>query len=125
MLREKNPVTTNSIYLVSQESCCARVYWHVADAQRLMARLRGGKQLVLRIFDVTDINIDREMPHSVQQFSCTETDSNWMVSVPEAGDYVAEIGYDTSTGEWLSLARSAPVFISGASRLSQLHYSYS
>jgi hypothetical protein len=70
----------------------------------------GGQQLALRLYDVTDIDIEYQSPHSVQEYMCDELAREWYLPIPVSDrDYVIEIGYRCADGRWLMLARSAPV----------------
>jgi phosphate transport system substrate-binding protein len=71
---------------------------------------QGGQKLMLRLYDVTGINISYQKPHSVHQFECDSTAQDLHVSIGMGGrDYIADLGYVTTDGRWLQLARSAPI----------------
>ena len=87
-------------------------YWDVSNEHKSEVRQQGGQNLVLRLYDVTDIEINHQKPHSMQQFDCDEMARDWYVSIPVSDrDYLVELGYLTSDGHWLMLARSAPIRI--------------
>ncbi|QYO62003.1 DUF4912 domain-containing protein [Leptolyngbya sp. 7M] len=86
-------------------------YWDVLEHHKEIAKQHGGESFILRICDVTGIELERQAPHSIQQFNCEETDRDRHVTVPDIGEYVAEIGYLANNGRWLRIARSAPVHI--------------
>lgn len=108
---QKNRVRRSQIVLVAHNSQDAYAYWEVLDHHKEIAKQHGGESFILRICDVTGVNLEREAPHSIQQFNCEETDRDRHVTVPDAGEYVAEIGYLANNGRWLRIARSAPVSI--------------
>ncbi len=86
--------------------------WEISPADAEIARQRGGIQLLLRVYDVTDIDIDTEIPHSMQQFDCDELTEQVQVVVYQEGcDYLAEVGYITANNQWLPLCRSESIFV--------------
>jgi phosphate transport system substrate-binding protein len=98
------------IVLTPRSSEDAYAYWEVPPAVRATAKANGGEQLQLRIYDATDIDLDHQPAHSMQQYDCDDIATDHHVPLPEADrDYVAEIGYVTADGQWLKLARSLPV----------------
>jgi ABC-type phosphate transport system substrate-binding protein len=100
----------NYITLRLQGPQQAHVTWDVPSENQEIARQQGGRYYTLRVCDVTGLDPDRQTPHSLQQFSCRETDTDRLVPLPHVDrDYIAEIGYFTETDAWLLLARSAPV----------------
>lgn len=107
-------VRRSRIVLSPRDSQNAYAYWEVLDHHKEIAKQHGGQDFILRICDVTGINLDNQSPHSIQQFNCDETDTERYVTVPSSGEYVAEIGYLANTGRWLRIARSEPVIIPAA-----------
>jgi hypothetical protein len=100
------------IVLMSRDAQWAYVYWDVPNEQREPLRQQGGQQLGLRLYDVTEIDLNQYRPHSVQQYAIDEFAHHWYMPIPVSDrDYIAEIGYVTGTGHWLSLARSNTVRI--------------
>jgi uncharacterized protein len=100
------------IVLMPRDPQWAYTYWDVPNEHRQSLRSQGGQQLALRICDATEINLDYQMPHSVQEYPCDELAREWYLPIPVSDrDYVAEIGYRCADGRWLVLARSAPVHI--------------
>jgi hypothetical protein len=104
-------VRRSQIVLVPRNSQDAYAYWEVLDHHKEIAKQHGGQSFILRICDVTNIDLDHQAPHSIQQFNCEETDTDRHITVPDSGEYVAEIGYLAKNGRWLRIARSAPVTI--------------
>lgn len=109
------------IILVPRDAAHGYAYWEVPEAEKAAARSRGGDHLKLRLYDVTDINLNTQEPHSMAEFDCLESDCDRHVfigdptaSTSNGRDYVAELGYSTSEGNWLSLARSDSVHFSTA-----------
>lgn len=100
------------IVLLPRDPQWAYVYWDVPNAHKEELRRQGGERLVLRFYDVTDIDLNVQNPHTLQQFDCEEMARSWYIPVSVSDrHYVAEIGYVANDGRWLMLARSAPVQI--------------
>ncbi len=100
------------IVLLPRDPQWAYCYWDIPNEHKEELRRQGGQQLALRIYDVTDINIDSQSPHSVQEYLCDEMAREWYLPIPVSDrDYVADIGYRCADGRWLVLARSAPVHV--------------
>lgn len=100
------------IVLLPRDPRWAYVYWDVPNEHKQALRYQGGSRLALRFYDVTDIDINYQSPHSLQQFECSELAREWYLPVPVSDrDYMAEIGYVCDDGRWLMLARSAAMRI--------------
>ncbi len=100
------------IILMPRDPQWAYAYWDIPNEHRQSVRYLGGEQLALRLYDVTDLDLNKANPHSVQQYACDELARAWYLPIPVSDrDYIAEIGYVTSSGEWLLLARSNRISI--------------
>ena len=100
------------IMLMPRDPQWAYAYWDVPNSHKEELRRQGGQQLALRIYDVTDIDINHQAPHSVQEYLCDEMAREWYLPIPVSDrDYVADIGYRCADGRWLVLARSTAVSI--------------
>ncbi len=100
------------IVLLPRDPQWAYTYWDVPNEHKQELRRQGGQQLALRIYDVTDINIEYQSPHSIQEYPADELAREWYIPVPVSDrDYVIDIGYRAADGRWLVLARSARVHI--------------
>jgi uncharacterized protein len=100
------------IVLMPRDPQWAYAYWDIPNDHKEELRRQGGMRLSLRFYDVTDIDISYQSPHSLQQYECDELAREWYMPVPVSDrDYVVEIGYVCNDGRWLVLARSAPVHI--------------
>ena len=98
------------IVLMPRDPQWAYTYWDISNEHKEDLRRQGGQQLSLRIYDVTDININYQSPHSIQEYPCDELAREWYLPMPVSDrDYVVDIGYRCPDGRWLILARSAPV----------------
>ncbi|MBW4587056.1 DUF4912 domain-containing protein [Aetokthonos hydrillicola Thurmond2011] len=100
------------IVLMPRDPQWAYTYWDVSNEHKEELRSQGGQQLALRIYDVTDINLDYQSPHSIQEYPCDELAREWYLPIPVSDrDYVIDIGYRCNDGRWLVLARSARVHV--------------
>ncbi|MBU6230780.1 MAG: DUF4912 domain-containing protein [Cyanobacteria bacterium REEB459] len=100
------------IILMPRDPQWAYAYWDTPNAHKAELRSQGGERLALRLYDVTDIDLNQQAAHSMQQFDCDELARQWYLSIPISDrDYQAEIGYLTGDGRWLVLARSNTVRI--------------
>ncbi len=100
------------IVLMPRDPQWAYTYWDVSNEHKQELRRQGGQQLALRIYDVTDINLEYQSPHSIQEYPSDELAREWYLPVPVSDrDYVIDIGYRCADGRWLVLARSAPVHV--------------
>jgi len=96
------------IVLMPRDPQWAYAYWDVPGQHKEDLRRQGGQQLALRLYDTTDIDINYQAPHNVQEYLCDELAREWYVPIPVSDrDYIVEIGYRCADGRWLSLARSA------------------
>lgn len=100
------------IVLLPRDPQWAFTYWDVPNEHKAELRSQGGQQIALRLCDATDIDLNYQAPHSVQEYPCDELAREWHLPIPVSDrDYVIEIGYRTYDGRWLMLARSAQVRI--------------
>ncbi|MCC5643924.1 DUF4912 domain-containing protein [Nostoc sp. CHAB 5824] len=106
----------SSIVLTPHTSTSAHVSWEISEAKKAALRQQGGSQLVVRLYDVTGIDLSYQSPQFVQQYECEETAHDRFVEIPISDrNYIAEIGYvadgDAYGGKlrWLFIARSAIV----------------
>jgi uncharacterized protein len=98
------------IVLMPRDPQWAYTYWDIPNDHKEDLRRQGGQQLSLRIYDVTDISLNYQSPHSIQEYPCDELAREWYLPMPVSDrDYVVDIGYRCADGRWLILARSAPV----------------
>jgi hypothetical protein len=100
------------IVLLPRDPQWAYTYWDVPSEHKEELRRQGGQQLALRIYDVTDINIEYQSSHSLQEYPADELAREWYLPIPVSDrDYIIDIGYRAVDGRWLVLARSARVRI--------------
>ncbi|MGC1306078.1 MAG: DUF4912 domain-containing protein [Phormidesmis sp.] len=96
------------IVLLPRDPKWAYAYWDVSNEHKESLRQQGGQTLMLRLYDVTDIDHPSQRAHSMQQQECNEMARSWYIGIPMSDrDYTAEIGYLTADDRWLLLARSA------------------
>jgi len=100
------------IVLMPRDPQWSYTYWDIPNEHKEALRRQGGQQLALRIYDTTDINLDYQSPHSIQEYPSDELAREWYLPIPVSDrDYVVDIGYRCADGRWLVLARSAPVHV--------------
>ena len=98
------------IVLLPRDPEWAYAYWDVSNEHKEKLRQQGGQRLMLRLYDVTDLDLASRSPHSMQQVDCHEMARSWYLEMPLSDrDYLAEIGYLTDDERWLLLARSASI----------------
>jgi len=98
------------IVLMPRDPQWAYAYWDIPKNHKEELRSQGGQQLALRIYDVTDINLEYQSAHSVQEYPCDELARDWYLPMPVSDrEYSVDIGYRCADGRWLVLARSASV----------------
>lgn len=98
------------IVLMPRDPQWAYTYWDIPNEHKEELRRQGGQMLAMRLYDVTDINVEFQTSHSVQEYPCDEMAREWYLPIPVSDrDYMIEIGYRCADGRWLTLARSAQV----------------
>lgn len=98
------------IVLLPRDPQWSYAYWDIPNEHKEYLRSQGGQQIALRLYDVTDIDLNYQSPHNVQEYLCDEMAREWYFPVPVSDrDYVVDIGYRCADGRWLSLARSAAI----------------
>lgn len=100
------------IVLLPRDPQWAYAYWDIPVEHKNELRAHGGQQLALRIYDVTDINLETQSPHSIQEYPIDEMAREWYLPIPVSDrTYTIDIGYRCGDGRWLVLARSSSVGI--------------
>ncbi|MEH2405817.1 DUF4912 domain-containing protein [Nostoc sp.] len=100
----------SSIVLTSHTLQWADVSWEISETKKAELQQQGGSDLVVRLYDVTGIDLSYQSPHLVQQYACEETANDRFVEIPISDrDYIAEIGYVADDDGWFFIARSAIV----------------
>jgi len=100
----------NRIALLPRDPRWLYAYWDMTNQHKDEARRRGGRNLMLRLYDVTDIEFDGSNAHGTWEHEVHELARNRYLEVPVAGrQYCLELGYLGERGEWLVLGRSNSV----------------
>jgi hypothetical protein len=100
------------IVLLPRDPQWSYAYWDIPNDRKEDLRRQGGQHLALRLYDVTDIDINYQAPHNVQEYLCDEMAREWYLPIPVSDrDYALDIGYRCADGRWLVLARSSTVRI--------------
>lgn len=100
------------IVLMPRDPQWAYTYWDIPNDRKEDLRRQGGQQLALRLYDVTDIDLNSQSSHSIQEYPCDELAREWYLPIPVSDrSYIVDIGYRCADGRWLVLARSAPIQI--------------
>ncbi len=100
------------IVLLPRDPQWAYAYWDISIEDKNELRHQGGQQLALRIYDITDIDLDAQSPHSIQEYALDEMTREWYIPIPVSDrSYTIDIGYRCGDGRWLMLARSASISI--------------
>jgi phosphate transport system substrate-binding protein len=98
------------ITIEPQADQSALVRWQIDDAEQQQLLANGGKQLALRVCDVTSIDLHQSPPNHCLFHRCNPEDRSAKISLSDRNrDYVAELGYVSQDGRWLSLAHSEPM----------------
>jgi phosphate transport system substrate-binding protein len=102
------------IILTPRNSKSAYAFWEIPDEVKQDMRQQGGRDLKVRLYDVTDIDMSSQTPHSVKEFDCNENEQDLYIPIEQSNrDYIAELGYVTDDGSWLEIAGSEHVRVPG------------
>ncbi|AFY41161.1 DUF4912 domain-containing protein [Nostoc sp. PCC 7107] len=97
----------SNVTLTPKTHDLADVTWEISANGQQILHNAGLSQFVLRLYDVTDIDMSYQQPHLVQQYECELTTSGGSVAIPQTErDYIAAIGYATEGNGWVTLAHS-------------------
>ncbi|TVQ42669.1 MAG: DUF4912 domain-containing protein [Gloeocapsa sp. DLM2.Bin57] len=99
-------VPQNRLILVPRSCREAYAYWELSDSLKPSAT----EQLLLRLYDVTDKDIDAQESEEILELPCSPDLQDYHVPIPlDNRDYLVELGYVTPEGNWFCLARSEAV----------------
>jgi uncharacterized protein len=102
----------SKIVILPRDPQWAYAYWDITAEHKNELRAQGGQTLALRLYDVTDINMEHQSPHSIQEYPLDEMAREWYLSIPVSDrEYLLDIGFRCADGRWLVLARSAEIRI--------------
>ncbi|MEH1963400.1 MAG: DUF4912 domain-containing protein [Nostoc sp.] len=108
--QENSSEKESSIVVTPRTPKWAYVSWYISKTQNQALQQQGGSQLVVRLYDVTGIDLSYQSPHLVQQYECEEVARDRFVAIPVSDrDYMVEIGYIADGDRWLLIARSPHV----------------
>ncbi|MHC5938324.1 DUF4912 domain-containing protein [Nostoc sp.] len=108
--QENSSEKESSIVVTPRTPKWAYVSWYISKTQNEALQQQGGSQLVVRLYDVTGIDLSYQSPHLVQQYECEEVARDRFVAIPVSDrDYMVEIGYIADSDRWLLIARSPHV----------------
>ncbi|MEH2076911.1 MAG: DUF4912 domain-containing protein [Nostoc sp.] len=115
-VEEETTEEESKILLTPRTPKWAYVSWYISPTQNETLHQQGGSQLVVRLYDVTGIDLSYQSPQLIQQYECEEVARDRFVAIPVSDrDYMVEIGYvadsDAYGGKqrWLLIARSPNV----------------
>jgi len=101
------------LVLTPEPGQSARAYWELDPEKIQNLRKQGEKNLTIRLTDVTNINPQVTNPALIAQIECSMGESLISFPIPEVDrEYQAELGYVTTVGNWVSLAKSASTYFS-------------
>jgi hypothetical protein len=107
--------TTSEILLTPRDSYQAYTSWTITDEDKATVQQQGGENLVLRLYNISAIDLTTHTPYSFQEFDVEDSAWNRFVPIPVSDQtYVAEVGYLTADRRWLLVAKSQPVLIPSA-----------
>ncbi|XHX77128.1 MAG: DUF4912 domain-containing protein [Stenomitos frigidus ULC029] len=109
------PAGNSRLILVPCNGTNAYAYWEVPTETQASLQQQGAQTLVLRLYDVTGIDIRRQPPKSLQEFDCeAQAQDRHLPIRTDDRTYLAELGYRATAGRWLQVARSEPVHVPAA-----------
>ncbi|KST70010.1 substrate-binding domain-containing protein [Mastigocoleus testarum] len=81
--------------------------WKISTKDKEQLQQQSDSQLILRLYDVTDVDLSYQTPQLIQQYECELSINHRYVAIPKGDrDYMVEIGYLSNDKRWLSLGRS-------------------
>ncbi|WP_414550476.1 DUF4912 domain-containing protein [Anabaena sp. CCY 0017] len=103
-----------SIVLQPQNAEWAAASWSISETYQQTLANNGISQLVVRLYDVTDLDLSYQTPELGQEYKLESGIEKKYLAIPQSDrDYIAEIGYVTDSDIWVTIARSARVRIFG------------
>ncbi|MBW4579748.1 MAG: DUF4912 domain-containing protein [Tildeniella nuda ZEHNDER 1965/U140] len=110
LLEAARSAGNSRLILVPRNCTNAYAYWEIPADAAVALQQQGAQKLVLRLYDVTGVDIQHQPPVSLQEFDCeAQAQDRHLPIQTDNRDYLAELGYVTSDGRWLQVARSEPV----------------
>lgn len=104
------------ITILPRDPICIFAYWSISKQYFDKLKEKYGKdflvssKLVIRIYDITDVNFDGNKANRFFDVFVTPNSSSWYVNVGEFNrSWCADLGYLTKDGEFILIARSNTV----------------
>ncbi|MBD2205105.1 DUF4912 domain-containing protein [Calothrix sp. FACHB-1219] len=99
----------DSITFTYQSAKSAQVSWQISDVNKQVLQ-QSGRQLGLRLYDVTGIDLSYQTPQFIQQYEFDSATESSVIEIPVSDrNYIAEIGYAADGENWIAIARSQTV----------------
>jgi ABC-type phosphate transport system substrate-binding protein len=106
---------TGRVIMVPYNSREALVRWEMDSRAQEQMQNQGGNQLVLRLYDVTDIDVNSQDLPQFEQFDVDAAKDEQRILIPQRNrTYMTILGYLTRSGGFLEVSRSAVVQIPAA-----------
>jgi phosphate transport system substrate-binding protein len=100
------------VVMVPYNSREALVRWEMSANAQEKLRQQGGNQLVLRLYDVTDMDSTETLLSTFEQFDVDEASQEQRILIPQRDRaYMTVLGYLTRSGGFLEVSRSESVQI--------------
>ncbi|WP_411268016.1 DUF4912 domain-containing protein [Nostoc sp. PA-18-2419] len=87
----------------------ADISWEISETKKSALQEQGISQLLVRLYDVTGIDLSYQTPRLLEQYESEELFTKSLDIPASDRDYIAEIGYIAKGERWLAIARSAIV----------------
>ncbi|MBE9200033.1 DUF4912 domain-containing protein [Nodularia sp. LEGE 06071] len=105
-----NTNSESSLLLKCRTPKWAYASWYISPTHTQILQNNNISQLMLRLYDVTDLDLSYQTPNLVQQYECDEITSDRYVAIPATNhDYIAEIGYLAKGDRWECIVRSETI----------------
>ncbi|MBW4677637.1 MAG: DUF4912 domain-containing protein [Desmonostoc geniculatum HA4340-LM1] len=101
----------STIVLTPRNHTLADVSWEITESQKSALRQQGVSQLLVRLYDVTGIDLSYQIPRLVEEYESEELLSKSLNIPASDRDYITEIGYIAEGGGWFPIAHSAIVHV--------------
>jgi phosphate transport system substrate-binding protein len=105
-------IGSGRVVMVPYNSREALVRWEMGANAQEKLRQQGGTQLVLRLYDVTDMDVTDTLLSTFEQFDVDEASLEQRILIPQRDRaYLTVLGYLTRSGGFLEVSRSESVQI--------------
>jgi hypothetical protein len=101
----------NKIVLLARDPYWCYAYWDISpdymEKKAQEARKSGNYDLILRVYDVTDVVFDGTNAHKFIDIKVSGDSNNWYINVWAADrSYLVDLGFKTADGRFILIARS-------------------